>query len=72
MTVERNLRFVINFYKKHNLLIITWNEKYSSKQVAPISYTLEEVFLTAAIFERFVGRFFKQRVKKFAVHFGLY
>ena len=72
MMVERNLRFVINFYKKHNLLIITWNEKYSSKQVAPISYTLEEVFLTAAIFERFVGRFFKQRVKKFAVHFGLY
>ena len=72
MAVERNLRFIINFYKKHNLLIITWNEKYSSKQVAPISYTLEKNFLTAAIFGRFVGLFFKQRVKKFAVHFGLY
>ena len=35
-------------------------------------HTLEKNFLTAAIFGRFVGLFFKQRVKKFAVHFGLY
>ena len=30
--------------EKKRLPVITWNKKYSSKQVAPITHTLKEIF----------------------------
>ena len=61
MTVGKAIKVTINFYKKQNLLVITWNKKYLSKQVMSITYTLEKTLLAAATF---VSSFFSERVKK--------
>ena len=61
MAVEKNLRVTINFYKKHCLPVVTWNKNNVSKQVVPITYTLEKLLY----FWRFVSHFFSERVKKF-------
>ena len=47
------------------------NEKQSSNQVAPLTYTLEKNGF-CNYFCRFVSCFFSDRVKKLVVYFGLY
>ena len=49
MAVEKNLRVTTNFYKKHCLLLVTWNINNLLKQVVPITYTLEKRFFEVAI-----------------------
>ena len=48
-----NLRVPINFYKKQHLPFITHKKKHLSKQVVPITYTMEEKTFAAATFEDF-------------------
>ena len=36
---------------KSNLLFLTENEKHSSKQAAPITYTIEKIMFAAATFK---------------------
>ena len=61
MTVEKNLSVTINFYKKHCLLVVTWNKNNLSKQVVPITYTMEKRFFTVAIFLKVCESFLFQR-----------
>ena len=49
MPVEKNLKVAINFYKKHCLPVVTWNKNNLSKQVVPITYTLEKSFFVVDI-----------------------
>ena len=58
MAVVKNFRLKKNFYKKLCLPVITLNKKYLSKQVVPITYTLERTFFVVATFGRFASRFF--------------
>ena len=53
MAVEKKQtnRIPINFCKKDCLPVITKNKKHSSKQVVPITYTLEKKIFAAVIFE---------------------
>ena len=44
-------RVMINFYKKQCLPVITWNMKYSLKQISLRTCTLEKNFFPAANFE---------------------
>ena len=43
--------FQNNCQKNNNMTVITWNKKHPSKQVAPITYTLEKKFFAVAAFE---------------------
>ena len=47
MAVEKNFGVTRNFC----LPVITWNQKYLSKQVVPITYTLEKLFFAVFNFE---------------------
>ena len=59
------LRATANLDKKQYLPVITWNKKHSPKKVTSITYTLEEKFFAAAVFEGpFVSPFISERVKK--------
>ena len=51
MAVVKNFRLKKNFYKKLCLPFITLNKKYLSKQVVPITYTLERTFFAVATLE---------------------
>ena len=51
MAVEKTLIVTKNLFEKDPLKIFTWNKKHSSKQVAPINYTLEKNFFAAIIFD---------------------
>ena len=62
MAVKKNLRLMINFYKKLCLPVITWNKKHLSKEVVPITYKLEKKFFAVAN-RRFAIYFFLDRVK---------
>ena len=64
IAVEKDLRVLRNSYKKLCLPVITWNEKYLSKQVAPITYALEKMFFCSGYFWMFVSRFVSDRLKK--------
>ena len=48
---SKNLRATINFYQKWCLSVIAWNKKHLSKQVLPVTNTLEKKFFTSATFE---------------------
>ena len=50
MVVKKNLRITINILC---LPVDTWNKKKLSKQVVPITYTLEKMFFAVADFEGF-------------------
>ena len=50
MAVGKNLRVMINIYKKLCLSVITWNEKTLLKQAVPIKYTLENFFFLLLLF----------------------
>ena len=47
MTVEKNLRVTTNF---HNL----WNKKYFSKQIVPVTYTPQKMFILQLLLLKFV------------------
>ena len=64
MVAEKNLRVIINFYEKLCLPVITWKKRYLSKQVVPITYTLEKIFFQPEFF------LFRQS-EKLDVYFGL-
>ena len=49
MAVEKNLRVTINFYKKHCLLVITWNKHNLLEQLVTMIWTLEKIFFNIAI-----------------------
>ena len=49
MGVVKNLRVMINFYKKQCLPVITRNKRYLSKQVLPKNYALEKMFFVVAM-----------------------
>ena len=50
MAVEKNLKVTIKlFLKKYCLPVVTWNKNNSSKQVAPITCTLEKRFFAVPI-----------------------
>ena len=51
MAVEKTLTVRESSFEKDPLKILTWNKKHSSKQVAPINYTLEKNFFAAIIFD---------------------
>ena len=50
MAVEKNLKVMINFYKKHCLPVVTQNKNNLLKQVVPITYTLKKSFLQLLYF----------------------
>ena len=50
MAVGKNLRVMINIYKKLCFSVITWNEKTLLKQAVPIKYTLENFFFLLLLF----------------------
>ena len=52
MAVVKNLGVMINFYKKHCLTVVAWNKNNLSKQVVPVTYTLEKRFFVVAILLR--------------------
>ena len=47
---QNNLKVTTNYYEKKCLLVITKN-KHSSKEVVPITYTLEKLVFAAATFQ---------------------
>ena len=64
MTVEKNLRVVINFYKKHFLPVFTWNKNNLSRQVVPLTYTLKERFFAVSILFKVCDESFLSRHNK--------
>ena len=68
---SRKLQCYNKLYEKQWLLVLIWNKKHSSKQVVPITYTLEKKFFAAATFEGLVSSFFSDIVKKL-IYFGLH
>ena len=48
---ENDLKVMINYYEKECVLVITKNKKRSSKQVVPITYTLEKRVFAAVTFQ---------------------
>ena len=64
MAVEKNLRVVINFYKKHCLPVFTWNKNNLSRQVVPLTYTLEERFFAVSILFKVCDESFLSRQNK--------
>ena len=48
---ENDLKVMINYYEKECLLVITKNKKRLSKQVVPITFTLEKRIFAAIIFQ---------------------
>ena len=51
MVVQKNLSVTINFYKTLlRLAVITWNKKHLSKQVVPMTITLEKTLFKIATF----------------------
>ena len=69
-TPFKKLIVTINSYKKC-LPVISWNKKHSSKQVVPVTCTLEKHFLQLRSLKVCVCFFFRQS-KKSALYFGLY
>ena len=55
---------MINFYEKHCFPVITWNKKYSSKQVVAEVNTLEGKVFASAGFKDFWLISFSDKVKK--------
>ena len=53
MALKENLRVMINFCKKLCLPVITWNKKHLSKEIVPITNTLDKTFFIVATFEDF-------------------
>ena len=51
MAVEKTLIVKKNSFEKDPLKSFTWNKKHSSKQVAPINYTLKKNCFAAVIFD---------------------
>ena len=51
VAVEKKLQSTNSYKKRSYLSVITWNEKYSSKQIVAITYTLEKTFSATADFE---------------------
>ena len=64
MLIEKNLKVAINFYKKHCLPVVTWNKNNLSKQVATITYRLEERFFAVAILFKVCELFLFRQSKK--------
>ena len=64
MVVEKNLRVMADIYKKQCIPIITWNKKYLSKQVVPITYTLEKRFFAVPTFLKVCELFLFRQSKK--------
>ena len=54
----------MNFYKKHCLPVVTWNKNNLSKQVVPITYTLEKRFFEVAILLKVCESFLFRQSKK--------
>ena len=64
MMVEKNLRVMINFLKKHCLPVITCNKNNLSKQVVSMTYTLEKRFFAVAILLKVCKSFLFRQSKK--------
>ena len=64
MEAEKNLRVMVNLYKKHCLRAVTWNKNNLSKQVVPITYILEERFFAVAILLKVCESFLLRQSKK--------
>ena len=54
----------MNFYKKHYLLVVTWNKTNLLKQVAPITYTLEKRFFAVDVLLKVCQLFLFRQSKK--------
>ena len=54
---------MINFYEKHCFPVITWNKKFSSKQVVAETNTLEEKVLHLLLLRIFGSFLFRQSKK---------
>ena len=66
MAVVKRPVATINFYKKLCLPIITWNKKYLSKQVLPITCNMEKCFLQLLLHVKACESFlFRQSTKTF-------
>ena len=63
----RTRRVTINFNKKLCLAVITQNKKHLSKQVVPVTCTLEKKFFCSCYFRGFLSNFISGRVKKCSV-----
>ena len=72
MVVEKNLRVMADIYKRQCIPIITWNKKYLSKQVVPITYTLEKRFFAVPTFLKVCELFLFRQSKKLVLCFCLY
>ena len=72
MAVEKNLRVTIDFYQKDCLPVVTWNKNNLSKQIVPITYTLEKRFFAVAILLKVCESSLSDRVKELVVYFGLH
>ena len=64
MAVEKILRVTINFYKKHCPQLVTWNKNNLSKQVVPITHTMEKRFCAVAILFKVCELFLFRQSKK--------
>ena len=64
MAVVKNLGVMINFYKKHCLTVVAWNKNNLSKQVVPVTYTLEKRFFAVAILLRVCELFLLRQNKR--------
>ena len=64
MAVEKKVRVTINFYKKHFLPVVIWNQISLSKQVVPITYTLKKLFFAVAIHSKVCESFFFRQSEK--------
>ena len=69
MTIEKNLRVAINFYKNLYLPVVRRNKKHLSKQILPISTTLQKIFLQLLLLE-FCESFLLKQSKKVVVYPG--
>ena len=58
---QNNLKLMTNYYEIKYLLVITKNKKHSSKQVVPITLTLEKKVFAAATFKDLWVAFFQTK-----------
>ena len=71
MEVKKSLRVTKNFNEKCRALI-TWSKKHSSKQVVPITYTLEKKSFLKLLLLKDCESFIFRETIKIVVCFGLY
>ena len=72
MSSQNNLKVTTDSYERKCLLVITKNKKHSSKQVVPITYTLEKRVFAVATFQSLWVVCFQTKWKICVVYFTLF